>query len=67
MEDDIKRWKAGRRSALVQDSIQGNPTVAEASRSYDPMPSEFEQWIGDAKRGMGSALHSNPLDSTNAG
>lgn len=32
MEDDIKRWTAKRKSALVLDIIQGKTAVAEASR-----------------------------------
>lgn len=32
MEEDIKRWAAKRKSALVLDIIQGKRTVAEASR-----------------------------------
>ena len=39
MEDDIKRWTAKRKSALVLDIIQGKTTVAEASRQYDLSPS----------------------------
>ena len=35
MEDDIKRWTAKRKSALVLDIIQGKTTVAEASRQHD--------------------------------
>ncbi|HEX7388183.1 MAG TPA: integrase core domain-containing protein [Castellaniella sp.] len=35
MEDEIKRWTARRKSALVLDIIQGKTTVSEASRSYD--------------------------------
>ncbi|VVD60123.1 transposase [Pandoraea communis] len=38
MEDDIKRWTAKRKSALVLDIIQGKTTVAEASRQYDLSP-----------------------------
>ena len=50
MEDDIKRWTAKRKSALVLDIIQGKTTVAEASRQYDLSPSEVEQWVDDGKR-----------------
>ena len=35
MEDDIKRWTAKRKTALVLDIIQGKTTVSEASRTYD--------------------------------
>ena len=31
MEDEIKRWTAKRKAALVMDIIQGKTTVAEAS------------------------------------
>lgn len=62
MEEDIIRWTAKRKSALVLDIIQGKTTVSEASRQYDLSPSEVEQWVDDAKRGMENALRANPLD-----
>ena len=43
MEDDIKRWTAKRKTALVLEIIQGKTTVAEASRAFDLQPSELEQ------------------------
>jgi hypothetical protein len=36
MDDEIKRWTAKRKSALVLDIIQGKTTVAEASRTAAP-------------------------------
>ena len=60
--DDIKRWTAKRKSALVIEIIQGKVTVAEASRTYDLAPSEVEGWVDDAKKGMENALKANPLD-----
>ncbi|GLZ21967.1 DUF1153 domain-containing protein [Burkholderia plantarii] len=63
MDEDIKRWTAKRKSALVMDIIQGKTTVAEASRNYDlSSPSEVENWVDDGKRGMENALRANPLD-----
>lgn len=62
MEEDIKRWTARRKSALVLDIIQGKTTVAEASRAYDLSPSEVEGWVDGGKRGMENALRANPLD-----
>ncbi|QDX22356.1 DUF1153 domain-containing protein [Pandoraea pnomenusa] len=62
MEDEIKRWTAKRKSALVLDIIQGKTTVSEASRSFDLTPSEVESWVEDGKRGMENALRANPLD-----
>jgi transposase-like protein len=35
MEDDIKRWTAKRKTALVLDIIQGKTTISEASRAFD--------------------------------
>ena len=35
MDDEIKRWTARRKSALVLEIIQGKTTVAEASRAHD--------------------------------
>ncbi|WP_287497482.1 DUF1153 domain-containing protein [Pandoraea sp. CB10b_02] len=62
MDEDIKRWTAKRKSALVLDIIQGKTAVAEASRAYDLSPSEVENWVDDGKRGMENALRANPLD-----
>ena len=42
--------------------IQGKTTVAEASRSFDLPPSEIEEWVDDAKKGMENALRAKPLD-----
>ena len=44
-EDEIKRWTAKRKSALVLEIIQGKTTVAQASRAYDLSPSEVEGWV----------------------
>ena len=62
MEEEIKRWTAKRKTALVLEIIQGKTTVAEASRSFDIAPSEVEQWVDEAKRGMENALRTKPLE-----
>jgi transposase-like protein len=62
MEEDIKRWTAKRKAALVMEIIQGKTTVSEASRSFDIAPSEIEEWVDDAKRGMENALRAKPLE-----
>mgnify|MGYP000940751688 FL=1 len=62
MEEDIKRWTAKRKAALVMEIIQGKTTVAEASRSFDLQPSEVEEWVDEAKRGMKNALRTKPLE-----
>ena len=45
MDEEIKRWTARRKSALVLDIIQGKTTVSESSRQFDLPPSEIEFWI----------------------
>ena len=62
MEEDIKRWTARRKAALVLEIIQGRSTVAEASRSFDMTPSEIEEWVDEGKRGMENALRTKPLE-----
>ncbi len=62
MEDDIKRWTAKRKAALVMEIIQGKTTISEASRAFDIAPSEIEEWVDEAKRGMENALRAKPLD-----
>ena len=62
MDEEIKRWTARRKSALVIEIIQGKTTVSEASRRFDLTPSEVESWVDDAKKGMENALRANPMD-----
>ena len=62
MEEDVKRWTAKRRAALVMEIMQGKTTVAEASRSFDLAPSEIDTWVDDAKKGMENALRTKPLE-----
>ena len=62
MDEEIKRWTAKRKTALVMDIIQGKTTVSEAARAFDLAPSEIEVWVNDAKQGMENALRAKPLD-----
>jgi transposase-like protein len=62
MEDDIKRWTAKRKAALVMEIIQGKTSISEASRAFDVSPAEIEEWVDEAKRGMENALRAKPLD-----
>ncbi len=62
MDEDIKRWTAKRKSALVLEILQGKVTVSEASRAYDLSPSEIEDWVDGAKRGIENALRARPLE-----
>jgi transposase-like protein len=62
MDEEIKRWTARRKTALVLEIIQGKATIAEASKAYNLPPSELESWIEDGKKGMENALRANPQD-----
>ena len=62
MDEEVKRWTARRKSALVLEIIQCKATVAEASRAFDLTPAEIEGWVDDGKRGLGNALRAKPED-----
>ena len=62
MEEDIKRWTAKRKAALVTEIIQGKTTISEASRSFDIPPSEIEDWVEDGMRGLENALRAKPME-----
>ena len=62
MDEDIKRWTAKRKSALVLDIIQGKTTIAEASRQFDLTPADIEDWVEQGKAGMENALRAKPED-----
>ena len=61
VEEDLKRWTAKRKAALVMDIIQGKTSVSEVFRSFDLPPSEIEEWVEDGKRGMENALRAEPM------
>ena len=62
MEEEIKRWTARRKSALVLEILQGKTSVSEASRQFDLAPSEIEDWVDQGKAGMENALRAKPED-----
>jgi hypothetical protein len=49
-------------SSLGHGNHPRQTTVAEASRSFDLPPSEIEEWVDEAKKGMENALRAKPLD-----
>ena len=62
MDEDVKRWTARRKNALVLDIIQGKTTVSEAARQFDLSPSEIEEWVDQGKACMENALRAKPED-----
>ena len=69
MDEEIKRWTARRKTALVLEIIQGKTTVAQAAREFDLTPSEIEEWIDQGKRAWRTRCGPSPrmfASSTNA-
>ena len=56
MDEDVKRWTARRKSALVLEIIQGKTTAAEPAMSYNLTPLEIKEWVDQGKAGMENAL-----------
>lgn len=62
MDEEIKRWTARRKSALVLEIIQGRTTVAQAARQFALTPAEVEDWVDQGKAGLENALRAKPED-----
>ena len=60
--NDVKRWTAKRRSALVLQILRGETTAAEASRQHGLKVSEIEEWKQKFLSGAENALRSRPRD-----
>ena len=44
LTQEVLRWTAKRRTALVLQLLRGETTVAEAARAHDLKPSDIEHW-----------------------
>lgn len=60
MDEEIKRWTARCKPALVLEIIQGKTTVVVTSRQFNLAPAEIESWVEDGRRGMENALGDRP-------
>lgn len=60
--EEIKRWTARRKSALVVDILQAETTSAGASRKFGELPAIIEKGINQGKLGMENALRTRPED-----
>ena len=61
--EDIKRWTARRKAAVVLDIIKGKTTTTEVARSHDLTVGEVEQWLEDFTSMGTEALRSHPRDA----
>ena len=62
LPEDIKRWTAKRRAALVMQLLRGETTINEAARQYDLTPSDIESWRDEFLTAGENALRSRPWE-----
>ena len=60
--DNVQRWTAKRRSALVLGIIKGETSTAEAARKHGLTVAEVERWKEAFLAGAENALRSRPRD-----
>jgi len=60
--ENVQRWTAKRRSALVLSIIKGETSVAEAARKHGLTAAEVERWREHFLSGGENALRSRPKD-----
>jgi transposase-like protein len=60
--EEVQRWTARRRVALVVSLLKGETTVAEAARKHGLTVAEIEQWRDRFLLGAENALRARPKD-----
>jgi transposase-like protein len=61
-DDQVQRWTAKRRSALVLSILRGDLSVQEAARQHGLTVAEIEDWRDRFLSGAENALRSRPKD-----
>jgi transposase-like protein len=61
-DEQLKRWTAKRRVALVLELLRGNTSVVEAARTHGLTVADIEEWKDRFLAGAENALRSRPLD-----
>jgi transposase-like protein len=61
-DEQLKRWTAKRRAALVMEILRGDTSVAEAARKHALTVAELEDWRERFLAGAENALRSRPAD-----
>lgn len=61
-KDEVQRWTAKRRTALVVSILKGETSVAEAARKHGLTVSEIEDWQERFLLAAENALRSRPKD-----
>jgi transposase-like protein len=62
LPEDIQRWTAKRRAALVLAILRGETSVQEAARKHDLTVAEVEHWKETFLLAAENALRSRPKD-----
>lgn len=60
--DDIQRWTAGRKAAVVLDIIKGRATSAEVARQFNLTVAEIDGWVERFTEGGRENLRAVPRD-----
>jgi len=60
--NDVKRWSAKRKAALVLEIWKGKTTATQACIEFDLTPSEIEEWFIEAQDVIENALLARPKD-----
>jgi transposase-like protein len=62
LPEDMQRWTAKRRAALVLSIVKGETTAVEAARKHDLTVAEIESWKDTFLLAAENALRSRPKD-----
>lgn len=62
LPNDLQRWTAKRRAALVLSILRGETSVQEAARKHGLKVAEVEAWRDRYLMGAENALRSKPRD-----
>jgi len=62
LPDDLQRWTAKRRAALVLTILKGETTAQEAARRHGLTVADVESWRDKFLAGAENALRSRPRD-----
>ena len=60
--EDVKRWTAKRKSAVVLDLIKGKTSAVDVARKHDLTVAEVEVWVERFLAGGEEQLRANPRD-----
>jgi transposase-like protein len=61
-KNEVQRWTAKRRAALVLQILKGKTSVTEAARTHGLTVAEVERWKDRFLAGAENALRSRPRD-----